>query len=605
MKKFFPLLLTVLLVISMISAVKAGTCSYENEFCGGIAGIICCEGLTCQLKGSYPDASGTCVKEATKLIITDTFKALPFGLLNQEYSASVPASGGSDSYAWSITSGSLPLGLVIQNAVCIKAPCQVPAIISGKPTAAGFYSFTITVKSGKESASKDYQMTVADTPYIQILNLPAYLKGMEVFGQSPIDVSGVAYACCRPSLRGIAELTVNGVKPYKSWQIEYFQEPGPRDPMIGFVAQVPLQPGVNSVKAVVKDVYGQTASANSSAGLMSVHIISPENGAIVNSNFITVVVKAIFAGEVYVNGVRAYPQLGGDGTVWEAKDVSLILGENKITAVGTTRNPSSEEPVNVEESITVTFLQCTNENDCELTTTCASTADNCCFGEDDGACDPDCDEESDPDCVECTPESGDCCKRSSDGICDLDCSEGRDPDCKKVSCDNDGLCDLNEKENSDNCPGDCYCGDGICDKVEDSKKCQKDCGACTPEFECRLEPAECPEEGLQNKVCYDVKCGTEEKRAEVLKCVPGTCSGCSLKEKCYPVTTRLLSDETPSYCDVTKSFSSQKDLEAPCQNNYECKTNECSSGACTDLKKELEETRSLLNKVLEWLKRLF
>lgn len=33
----------------------------EGEFCGGIAGISCEEGLVCQYEGDYPDAGGTCV----------------------------------------------------------------------------------------------------------------------------------------------------------------------------------------------------------------------------------------------------------------------------------------------------------------------------------------------------------------------------------------------------------------------------------------------------------------------------------------------------------------------------------------------------------------
>jgi hypothetical protein len=41
-------------------------CSYENEFCGGIAGIPCCPGLICKLEGRYPDAGGKCVKPTFK-----------------------------------------------------------------------------------------------------------------------------------------------------------------------------------------------------------------------------------------------------------------------------------------------------------------------------------------------------------------------------------------------------------------------------------------------------------------------------------------------------------------------------------------------------------
>jgi len=40
-------------------------CAGEGEFCGGIAGIICCEG-SCQLDGTYPDAGGICVKGMAK-----------------------------------------------------------------------------------------------------------------------------------------------------------------------------------------------------------------------------------------------------------------------------------------------------------------------------------------------------------------------------------------------------------------------------------------------------------------------------------------------------------------------------------------------------------
>src|SRR4030042_2100752 len=40
-------------------------CAVEGEFCGGIAGIICCEG-SCQYVGDYPDAGGICVKGLTR-----------------------------------------------------------------------------------------------------------------------------------------------------------------------------------------------------------------------------------------------------------------------------------------------------------------------------------------------------------------------------------------------------------------------------------------------------------------------------------------------------------------------------------------------------------
>lgn len=34
----------------------------EGEMCGGIAGIMCKDGLRCMMEGNYPDAAGTCVR---------------------------------------------------------------------------------------------------------------------------------------------------------------------------------------------------------------------------------------------------------------------------------------------------------------------------------------------------------------------------------------------------------------------------------------------------------------------------------------------------------------------------------------------------------------
>lgn len=35
----------------------------EGQPCGGFAGISCAIGLTCQLEGNNPDATGKCIKE--------------------------------------------------------------------------------------------------------------------------------------------------------------------------------------------------------------------------------------------------------------------------------------------------------------------------------------------------------------------------------------------------------------------------------------------------------------------------------------------------------------------------------------------------------------
>ncbi len=52
-------------------------CRSEGEFCGGIAGIICCEGMTCQYDGDYPDAGGTCVKGLSKKTVEEPAEQAP------------------------------------------------------------------------------------------------------------------------------------------------------------------------------------------------------------------------------------------------------------------------------------------------------------------------------------------------------------------------------------------------------------------------------------------------------------------------------------------------------------------------------------------------
>jgi len=82
-------------------------------------------------------------------------------------------------------------------------------------------------------------------------------------------------------------------------------------------------------------------------------------------------------------------------------------------------------------------------------------------------------------------------------------------------------------------------------------------------------------------------------------------TGCNVDGKCIPYGQRLLSDGQNSYCGLSGNLETQKLEEASCQNNYECVNNQCSSGQCTDISKKLEETTSLLEKILDFFKRLF
>jgi len=81
-------------------------------------------------------------------IITTT---LPDGAVGVAYSQTLQASGGTGSYTWSITSGSLPAGLTLSSST---------GLISGTPTTAAISNFTAQVNDGSTTASQPLSITV-------------------------------------------------------------------------------------------------------------------------------------------------------------------------------------------------------------------------------------------------------------------------------------------------------------------------------------------------------------------------------------------------------------------------------------------------------------
>lgn len=87
---------------------------------------------------------------------------------------------------------------------------------------------------------------------------------------------------------------------------------------------------------------------------------------------------------------------------------------------------------------------------------------------------------------------------------------------------------------------------------------------------------------------------------------PRECSdGCRADNRCLPYGTRLLEDSKPVFCDLTGKFVSQKNVGSVCQNNYECLSNYCGNGKCIDLEGELRKTSNIVEKIWDWISRLF
>jgi hypothetical protein len=86
-------------------------------------------------------------------IITVNPASLPNGAVGTPYSQTVSASGGMVPYVFSLSSGSLPTGLILTSA---------SGAISGTPTTVGTFTFTITATDANGcTGSRLYQITIA------------------------------------------------------------------------------------------------------------------------------------------------------------------------------------------------------------------------------------------------------------------------------------------------------------------------------------------------------------------------------------------------------------------------------------------------------------
>ncbi|PPU31514.1 autotransporter outer membrane beta-barrel domain-containing protein [Xanthomonas arboricola] len=134
---------------------------------------------------------------------------LPAGTAGQAYSAAItPATGGTAPYSYALTGGVLPAGVVVDAAT---------GALSGTPTVAGTFNFTLTVSDSTPSpaaqASRNYTLTIA-APVVVIAptTLPAATRGT-AYSQTLSASGGTApytYAVSAGSLPAGITLASNG-----------------------------------------------------------------------------------------------------------------------------------------------------------------------------------------------------------------------------------------------------------------------------------------------------------------------------------------------------------------------------------------------------------
>ncbi|NQV91989.1 hypothetical protein HQ489_05955 [Candidatus Woesearchaeota archaeon] len=89
--------------------------------------------------------------------------------------------------------------------------------------------------------------------------------------------------------------------------------------------------------------------------------------------------------------------------------------------------------------------------------------------------------------------------------------------------------------------------------------------------------------------------------AEIIPTITTECNnGCSYNDKCLPIGTRIRNSEN-KFCSWDGTMQPQITPGLTCQNDYECSTNSCLSGLCTDLSGQLQEQNNLLERILGWL----
>jgi len=179
------------------SSSNTGVAVVSNS--GLATGVIAGSSTISATLGSINCSTVLTVQASTLAITTAT---LTNAVVNAAYTATISAGGGTQPYSWSVSAGTLPAGLTLGS---------TSGVISGTPTAAGSFSFTIQAKDSgtpQQTASMVLTLSVTGQSTYTIwpgTTVPALLDGG---ADNPVEL-GVKF---RSDISGY----ITGIRFYKS-----------------------------------------------------------------------------------------------------------------------------------------------------------------------------------------------------------------------------------------------------------------------------------------------------------------------------------------------------------------------------------------------------